>query len=66
VCDLCGGRPQCVEACTEGALIYDPDGERPSLAAFTKTKKMNASEKRWNYIKIMGWPTREKWRESHG
>jgi Fe-S-cluster-containing hydrogenase component 2 len=66
VCDLCGGRPQCVEACTEGALTYDPDGERPSLAAFTTAKKMNPSEKRWNYITIMGLPTREKWRESHG
>jgi len=23
-CDLCGGRPACVEACTYGALTYEP------------------------------------------
>ena len=25
-CDLCGGRPACVEACKYGALTYEPVG----------------------------------------
>ncbi len=53
VCDLCGGSPRCVEACTEGALIYAPgEKEEISLAEQKKeTKKMNPVEKRANYIR---------------
>ena len=42
VCDLCGGRPKCVEACTEGAITYDENGDHPSLMSIKKeTHKMN-------------------------
>jgi len=53
VCDLCGGKPKCVEACTEGAIVYVPNAaEHPSLAAINReTKKMNPSEKRRHYLK---------------
>lgn len=53
VCDLCGGSPKCVEACTEGAITYVPEQiEVISLKAVKKeTKKMNSSEKRAFAIK---------------
>ncbi len=63
VCDLCGGRPQCVEACTEGAITYDPEGEHPSLKAYSKTEKRTPSEKRHSYIADRGAKIRKKWRE---
>ncbi len=25
-CDLCGGRPACADACTYGAIVYEPNG----------------------------------------
>ncbi len=35
VCDLCGGRPRCVEACTQEAIAFVPDATgSTSLAAF--------------------------------
>jgi len=63
VCDLCGGRPKCVEACTEGAITYEAEGaEYPSLAFFKKeTNKMNPSQKRHFYIKRQGSEVRKKW-----
>jgi Na+-translocating ferredoxin:NAD+ oxidoreductase RNF subunit RnfB len=57
VCDLCGGSPKCVDACTEGAITYIPqkDTEKvkeTSLAEIKKeTKKMTGSEKRAFYIR---------------
>lgn len=48
VCDLCGGKPKCVEACTEGAISFEPDTtEQVSLEDIkTATTKMNPSQKR--------------------
>lgn len=63
VCDLCGGRPKCVEACTESAITYDLKGERPSL---DKPEKMNPGEKRYHYIRNQGFKVRKKWRENLG
>lgn len=53
VCDLCGGRPKCIEVCTEGAITYEvEEEEHPSLAVFKKeTKKMNPSQKQYFYLK---------------
>jgi carbon-monoxide dehydrogenase iron sulfur subunit len=53
VCDLCGGSPKCVEACTEGAITYVPEQiEVISLKEIKKeTKKVNSSEKRAFTIK---------------
>jgi Fe-S-cluster-containing hydrogenase component 2 len=54
VCDLCGGKPRCVEACTEGALTYT-ENTGPSLQEMAKkTEGMNPSEKRHEYIKKKG------------
>jgi len=67
VCDLCGGRPKCVEACTEGAITYEAEsGEHPSLAFFEKeTNKMNPSQKRYFYIKRQSSEVRKKWRKEY-
>ena len=68
VCDLCGGSPKCVEACTEGAIQFESQArtEPPSLAPFLKeTKKMNPSQKRCLYLKSQGSRLREKWRTRH-
>ncbi|MFC1553312.1 4Fe-4S binding protein [candidate division KSB1 bacterium] len=66
VCDLCGGRPKCVEACTEGAIIYEESDTRISLEDIKKiTKKMNPSEKRDYYIKKLGADLRKKWRAAN-
>jgi carbon-monoxide dehydrogenase iron sulfur subunit len=52
VCDLCGGEPKCIEACTEGAIIFEPEKtEQVSLADVKKeTTKMNPSQKRRFYV----------------
>lgn len=67
VCDLCGGRPKCVDTCTEGAISFKPDKrEGPSLAAFRKeTKKMNPSQKRHYYLKKLGSEVRKIWRRQN-
>jgi Fe-S-cluster-containing dehydrogenase component len=62
VCDLCGGKPKCIEACTEGAIIFDPDSiEQISLEGFKKeTAQMNPSERRHFYLKKIGQKTRKR------
>ena len=64
VCDLCGGTPKCVEACTEKALSYIPEEiEKISLAEIKKdTRKLNPSEKRAHYTKKISRELRVKWR----
>lgn len=63
VCDLCGGNPRCVEICTEGAITWNPDEvKHPSFSELKqRTKKMNSSEKRWFYLKSLGYEVRKKW-----
>jgi carbon-monoxide dehydrogenase iron sulfur subunit len=63
VCDLCGGTPKCVEACTEKAITYQKNaGKRASLSEVKKrTKKMNTSQKRQYFLKGMGTVLRDKW-----
>lgn len=67
VCDLCGGRPKCVEACTEEAIIYEPEESgHLSLAVFKQeTKKMNPSQRRQFYLKELGIELRKKWRKQY-
>ncbi|ASJ02393.1 hypothetical protein A3L09_03560 [Thermococcus profundus] len=38
-CDLCKGKPRCVEACREGALIYDRFTEKKALMEEKKPVK---------------------------
>ncbi len=63
VCDLCGGRPACVEACTEGALVFEPGStESVSLEAFKKESRgLRPGEKRHLYINKEGAALRQKW-----
>ena len=62
VCDLCGGKPKCVEACTEGAITFARGENGPSLDAVKKeTKKMTPNQKRKFYLKKLGMVLREKW-----
>ena len=65
VCDLCGGRPRCIEACTEGAINYETKEEKhQSLAIFKKKKnKMNPSQKQYFYLRKLGFEERKKWRK---
>ena len=67
VCDLCGGKPKCVEACTEGAIAFEPDNiEQISLADIKKeTTKMNPSQKRYFYIKKIGAKARKRRDQAH-
>lgn len=64
VCDLCGGNPRCVDACTEGAITFEPNLQpRRSLAEIkTRTKGLNPSEKRREYIESLGEKIRQNWR----
>jgi carbon-monoxide dehydrogenase iron sulfur subunit len=67
VCDLCGGKPKCVEACTEEAITFMRGGKGgPSLATFQKeTKKMSPSQKRQYYVEKQGTKLRQKWSRKH-
>lgn len=62
VCDMCGGKPKCVEACTEGAIVCDLDAvEEISLEPEKKeAKRMNPGMKRYNYLKNLGDVVRKK------
>jgi len=53
VCDLCGGKPRCIEACTEGAISFEPETiEQVSLAEIKKiTAGMNPGLKRHAYVR---------------
>jgi carbon-monoxide dehydrogenase iron sulfur subunit len=66
VCDLCGGKPKCVEACTEGAITFAEGEQGPSLDAVKKeTSKMIPNQKRMYYLKKLGTVLRDKWRHKH-
>jgi carbon-monoxide dehydrogenase iron sulfur subunit len=67
VCDLCGGKPKCVEACTEGALSF-VNGDEKGLSlntVKTRTRKMSPNQKRQFYLKRLGVSLREKWSRMH-
>lgn len=66
VCDLCGGKPKCVEACTEGAITFAEGEHGPSLDVIKKeTNKMSPNQKRLHYLKKLGASLREKWSRKH-
>ncbi|MHA2209655.1 MAG: 4Fe-4S dicluster domain-containing protein [Candidatus Thorarchaeota archaeon] len=65
VCDLCGGRPKCVDACTEGAIIFELDASRKTLSEVNDAvEKLNTSERRRHYIESLGKDVRKSWRDS--
>jgi carbon-monoxide dehydrogenase iron sulfur subunit len=66
VCDLCGGKPKCVQACTEGAIVFSREKPGPSLKEIKKeTNKMSPNQKRRFYLKKLGALLREKWSCRH-
>lgn len=66
VCDLCGGIPKCVEACTEGAIVFAKDEQGPSLRAIEKeTGRMEPGQKRLHWLKKQGSLIRDRWSRKH-
>jgi Fe-S-cluster-containing hydrogenase component 2 len=64
ICDLCGGSPKCIEACTEGVLSDNYESKESSLADFKeKVVNLNPSEKKKEYIELLGKDVRNKWRK---
>ena len=63
VCDLCGGDPRCVRACTLDAIRYEPDGnEAVSLKEFKKgSRGLGPEEKRLRYVMICSEQLRQNW-----
>ena len=63
VCDLCGGDPRCVQACTLGAIDYEPDvTERVSLKEYKKgSRNLNCEEKRLRYALASARDLRAQW-----
>jgi len=67
VCDLCGGTPRCVEACSEKALIFEKGKSREISLEFFKlrSKKLNLSEKNKVYLESLAIEVRKKWRTTN-
>lgn len=63
VCDLCGGDPRCVKACTLKAISYDPAQiEAVSLKALKKgSRTLTPEEKRSRYARKGSRELRERW-----
>jgi len=65
ICDLCGGNPRCVSACTEKAIWFEPENsETRSLSEFKdESRGKNVSQKQAAFVIRNGAPLREKWRK---
>jgi len=64
ICDLCGGDPKCVKACTEGAIWFEA-GEPPSFQEIrAQTKALNPEERRHHYLLRLGGKLRKSWEKS--
>ncbi len=63
VCDLCGGDPRCVKACTLDAIHYDPEVTGAiSLKDFkTSSRGLNPEEKRLRYVIALSQELRDRW-----
>ena len=68
VCDLCGGDPRCVAACTEGAIAFAPGaGGTVSLAAFQPGgERLAGSHKRARFARALGNAVRAAWGAGRG
>lgn len=63
VCDLCGGEPRCVEACTQGALTFARgEGGTLPLASFkADSRRLQPSHKRALFVRSLGVASRATW-----
>jgi len=63
VCDLCGGDPRCVKACTLDAIHYEADvSGAVSLKEFKKTsRRLGPEEKRLRYAMTICQGLRDTW-----
>ncbi len=63
VCDLCGGDPRCVKACTLDAIHYEPDlSGAVSLKQFKKASRvLDPEEKRLRYVMALSRELRDRW-----
>jgi Fe-S-cluster-containing hydrogenase component 2 len=63
VCDLCGGDPRCVKACTMDAIHFEPEViETVSLKEFKKgTRGLKPAEKRLRYATKCSQYLRDMW-----
>jgi carbon-monoxide dehydrogenase iron sulfur subunit len=63
VCDLCGGDPRCVRACTLDAVHYEPDAtETVNLKEFKKgSRGLDPEQKRLRYVLSCAQHLRQKW-----
>ena len=63
VCDLCGGDPRCVKACTLDAIRFEPDlSGAVTLKDFKKgSRGLQAEEKRLRYALTLSRDLRDRW-----
>jgi len=63
VCDLCGGDPRCVKACTLDAIHYKPSsGDSVSLKAYKQgSRNMSTEEKRVRFALDCAEEMRRRW-----
>lgn len=63
VCDLCGGDPRCVRACTLDAIQYDPRAvESSSIKSFKKNSRgLTPEQKRVRFASESSQALRQKW-----
>lgn len=63
VCDLCGGDPRCVKACTMDAIHFEPEvAESVTLKEFKKESRgLNPEEKRLRYTLSRSQDLRDRW-----
>lgn len=63
VCDLCGGDPRCVKACTMDAIEYEPDvTQNVNLKPFKKDSRgLEPEEKRLRYVLSCSEHLRQNW-----
>jgi Fe-S-cluster-containing hydrogenase component 2 len=63
VCDLCGGNPHCVQACTLDAIHFEPEvSEAVDLEEYASdSRKLQPHEKRLRYARKNANSLRDRW-----
>lgn len=63
VCDLCGGDPKCVPACSENAITWNRENQPSVSLEFHRkgARRRNASERRFDHAMRQATKLREEW-----